>query len=83
MIPESKLKPNDTNIHPRLRYLAEKYSGKIQEKYINEFNNIRTDRHNLMYGLDEQETGEEEAKATIKLVKEFLEEVKKQLQTKD
>ena len=63
-------------------YLAEKYSSKIQEKYINEFNNMRTDRHNLMYGLDEQETGEEEAKATIKLVKEFLEEVKKQLETK-
>jgi uncharacterized protein (UPF0332 family) len=61
-------------------YLAEKYSGKIQEKYINEFNNMRTDRHNLMYGLDEQETGEKEASETIKLVKEFLEEVKKQLQ---
>ena len=64
-------------------YLAEKYSGKIQERYINEFNNMRTDRHNLMYGLDEQETGEEEASETIKLVKEFLEEVKKQLQYKD
>jgi len=61
-------------------YLAEKYSGIIQEKYINEFNNMRTDRHNLMYGLDEpQETSKEEAKATTKLVKEFIEIVKKMI----
>jgi uncharacterized protein (UPF0332 family) len=58
-------------------YLDEKYSNKIEKRLITEFNNMRTDRHNLMYGLDEpQETSEQEAKATIKIVKEFIEAIK-------
>jgi len=61
-------------------YLEEKYSNKIQLKYINEFNNMRTERHNLMYGLDEiQETSQQEAKTTTKIVKEFIEIIKKEL----
>ena len=61
-------------------YLTEKYSNKIEARYFTEFNNMRTDRHNLMYGLDEpQDSGESEAKSAIKLIKEFITIIKKML----
>ena len=64
-------------------FLSEKYSGKIEEKYFNEFNNLRIGRHNLMYGLDEpQETSELEAIETIKLVECFIKISKEEINKK-
>jgi uncharacterized protein (UPF0332 family) len=61
-------------------YLCEKYSGKIEEKYITEFNNLRMDRHNLMYSIDTpQDTSELESIETIKIVKKFIKIVNKEL----
>ncbi len=53
-------------------FLAERFSGRLEERFITEFDHMRTERHNLMYGLDENEIEEDEAKATVGIVKEFI-----------
>ena len=59
-------------------YVSEKYSDKIERKYVNELNSLRLARHGLMYGL---ETGagpsEFEARDATAMARGFLEAVKK------
>ena len=58
-------------------YLDEGYSGKLERKYLNEFNSMRLARHDLMYGLDARsETKEIEAKSAIAVAEGFLKSVK-------
>lgn len=59
-------------------YVNEKYSSKIERKYINELQALRMQRHELMYGLGKgPEIEESEAGSAIKAAKGFLESVGK------
>lgn len=53
-------------------YANEKYSDKIEKKYLNELNSLRLTRHSLMYGLEEEETQGEGAKSAIESAEGFL-----------
>ncbi|MBU2100218.1 HEPN domain-containing protein [Candidatus Micrarchaeota archaeon] len=58
-------------------YIKEKYSEKIEKKYLTELNSLRLHRHDLMYGLEKpSEIQETEADSTIKVAEEFLKAVK-------
>ncbi|HIH32982.1 MAG: HEPN domain-containing protein [Candidatus Diapherotrites archaeon] len=62
-------------------YVNEEYSARLERKYLNEFNSLRLQRHELMYGLERNaEVQESSADTTIKMAKGFLEAVKKMLQ---
>ncbi len=62
-------------------FMSEKYSNKIEKKYLNELNSLRLQRHNLMYGLEESsEAQEAEAESSIQLAKGFLKAIKKIVQ---
>ena len=59
-------------------YVNEKYSNKIERKYLSELNSLRLQRHDLMYGL-ERNTGVQEAEAdtAIKMASGFLQAIEK------
>ena len=56
-------------------YTKEKYSGKLEPRFINELNNLRLERHNLLYGLEKPDVQEIEAGTTVKIASEFLEAI--------
>ena len=61
-------------------YIREKFSQKIEMKYINELNALRTIRHKIIYGdenVNIREVQEAEAESSVKLAKGFLGTVKK------
>ncbi|MBI2079371.1 HEPN domain-containing protein [Candidatus Micrarchaeota archaeon] len=61
-------------------FLLEKYSNKIEAKYINELNTLRSIRHKVIYGNEElaiREVEETEAHSSIKIAEGFLKSVKK------
>lgn len=58
-------------------YLREKYSDKIEPKFLNELNLLRLERHEIFYGFDEIETDEKTAKKLIGLVENFINVIKK------
>lgn len=59
-------------------FVSEKYSSRIERKYLGELNSLRLQRHELMYGLEKSaEVREAEAESSIVLAKGFLESVKK------
>ncbi len=59
-------------------FVNEKYSRRIERKYLGELNSLRLQRHELMYGLEKStEVQEAEAESSIVLAKGFLESVKK------
>lgn len=61
-------------------YVNEKYSGKIERKYLSELNSLRLQRHDLMYGLEKaSEVQESNADTTIKMAGGFLKSVQKLL----
>ena len=58
-------------------YIKEKYGGKIEQKYVNELNILRMQRHGLMYGLEERvEVQEVEAESAISIARGFLKTVR-------
>lgn len=59
-------------------YLNEKYFDKIERKYLNELNALRVARHELMYGLEEDDRGlKEKAKSAAETANGFLASVTK------
>ncbi len=59
-------------------YLEERYSGQMERKYLNEFNSLRLERHELMYGLEKSgEVKEAEAESAISMAKGFLSLIRK------
>lgn len=58
-------------------YIKEKYGNKIESKFINELNNLRLERHELLYGLEELEIQEIEAEEAIKIAEDFIKAIKK------
>ncbi|MFH1544904.1 MAG: HEPN domain-containing protein [archaeon] len=64
-------------------YVSEKYSSKIERKYLSELNFLRLQRHELMYGLGKHiKLQKSEADTTIKIANGFLQAIKKILQEK-
>ena len=64
-------------------YTSEKYSNKIERKYLSELNSLRLQRHDLMYGLEKNiEVQESDADTTIKMAEGFLQAIQKILQGK-
>ncbi len=63
-------------------YIREKYSGKLEARFINELNILRTIRHKVIYGdeeLNERDIQEIEAKEASELAEKYLQSVKKLL----
>ncbi len=61
-------------------YIREKYSGKLEARFINELNVLRTIRHKVIYGdedLNSKEVQETEAEQATKLAESYLQAVKK------
>ena len=55
-------------------YIKEKYSGKIPLNLINSFNFLRSERHEIFYGFDEEITKNQAEKAILD-AEDFLGEV--------
>lgn len=53
-------------------YIKEKYSDKLEPRFINELNNLRLERHNLLYGLEKSDVNEIEAENTVSIAQDFL-----------
>lgn len=59
-------------------YLEEKYASKLERKYLTEFNTLRMERHEIMYGLEKSEMSQQnESKRAIATAKEFLSAISK------
>ena len=57
-------------------FVAERHSGNIERRYLNELNALRMERHELMYGLEERpQVAETEASRVIEIAEGFLESV--------
>ena len=57
-------------------YLSEKYSDKLEQRFLNELNALRLERHEVFYGLERTEIEEVEAESAIGAAKSFLNIVK-------
>jgi uncharacterized protein (UPF0332 family) len=53
-------------------YLMEMYRNKIEAKFLNEFNRLRIERHELVYGLEKPHISREETKEIIAATQEFI-----------
>jgi uncharacterized protein (UPF0332 family) len=58
-------------------YIKEKYSDKLERRFINELNTLRLERHEISYGLEKPEIKEDEAEEVIKVAGDFISAVKK------
>lgn len=58
-------------------YLREKYRDRLEFRFINELNVLREERHELMYGLEVEKHGEEEAQGLLKVCGAFIKAVEK------
>ncbi|MFH1182101.1 MAG: HEPN domain-containing protein [Candidatus Woesearchaeota archaeon] len=58
-------------------YVKEKYSDKLERRFINELNTLRIERHEISYGLEKPEISEAEAGEVIKVAEHFISAVKK------
>lgn len=57
-------------------YIKEKYGERIAPKLLNEFNVLRLERHEVFYGLEEQEWQEAALRKLIAVAGEFLESIR-------
>jgi uncharacterized protein (UPF0332 family) len=52
-------------------------TGKLDQKYLNWLDTYRVERHDALYGLEDSEIVEDEAKLALKRGAEFLDEIKR------
>lgn len=57
-------------------YLKEKYASKIEHRFLNELNNLRLERHEVLYGLSRLEVDETEARDVLGIAEEFAGKIK-------
>lgn len=72
----------ERNHYSLYEYIREAYRGKIETKYINELNILRTIRHKVIYGdedVNAKEVQGAEARDAIDMAAAFVESVKKML----
>lgn len=60
-------------------YLKEEYRNKIEPKYINELNNLRLERHEVLYGLEKTTITKEESQEVTEIAREFTEKTRQLL----
>ena len=60
-------------------FLKERYSDKLEPRFLSELNALRLERHDLLYGLEISEVKEVEAEHVIGVAKDFLNAIKKLL----
>lgn len=58
-------------------YLKEKYSDKMEPKFLNELNLLRLERHEIFYGFEEVKLDKKDAGKLIIIAKDFIEVVRK------
>lgn len=58
-------------------YLKEKYKDRIEQRFLNELNALRLERHEVFYGLEKIEIKEVEAEDVLKDTELFLEAVRR------
>lgn len=63
-------------------YLKEKYSNKIEQKFLNELNVLRLNRHEIFYGFEEINFKKEDIISVINIGEEFLRIISKITVTK-
>ena len=57
-------------------YLKEKYSEKIEPKFLNELNLLRIERHEIFYGLEDESFDKISIKKQITVAEEFAKNMK-------
>ncbi|MFH1592856.1 MAG: HEPN domain-containing protein [Candidatus Woesearchaeota archaeon] len=60
-------------------YIREKYSDKIEPKFLNELNMLRLERHEIFYGFEEVESDEKDIQKLIVLIEEYIDVIRKLL----
>lgn len=60
-------------------YIKERYSDRLEPRFINEFNALRIERHAINYGLEESDVGKDEAGQVVKIASQFLSAVGKMI----
>ncbi|MFH1916815.1 MAG: HEPN domain-containing protein [Nanoarchaeota archaeon] len=60
-------------------YLKEKYSDKLERRFLNELNSYRLERHDISYGLEKPQIGKEEAEHIVEAAKNFINATKKMI----
>lgn len=58
-------------------YLREMYKEKIEARFLNEFNSLRMERHELIYGLEKSKLDKTETQNIILIAEEFVKMVEK------
>jgi len=58
-------------------YLKEKYSQRIERKFLVQFDYLRQERHDVVYSLEESKLQASEVKDAIEMAKKFIENLKK------
>jgi len=58
-------------------YTKEVYSDKLEPRFINELNTLRLERHGLVYGLEDSEVEESEARDVLAVAEEFIKAIEK------
>ena len=58
-------------------YIKEKYSDKLEKRFINELNALRLERHEINYGLEKPEVKEVEAEDVIMIADDFIKAIEK------
>ncbi len=56
-------------------YLKEKYLGVIEQKFLNELNVLRLDRHEIFYGFEEPELDKKIMSNMVEIAEEFIKAV--------
>ena len=60
-------------------FLEDFYSNKIGRKLIYEFDRLRKERHDLLYGLEKEKISEESAKHTLIISEKFIKKIEELL----
>ncbi len=64
-------------------YLSEKYSDKLEQRFLNELNALRLERHEVFYGLEKTEIEKAETKSAVETAEFFLKSVKTLISSKN
>ncbi len=53
-------------------YIKERYSGRLERRFVTELNALRLERHEISYGLEKPEITESEAGGALEVVEDFI-----------
>ena len=76
---EAKSLLNVNKYDPCIIFLEDFYSNKIGRNLIYEFDRLRKERHDLLYGLEKEKISEESAKHTLIISEKFIKKIEELL----